>query len=128
MVIMAANCFLLKYPFVHLATFYSSTCILKHNIIPEVFTMGVIIPILKKPSLNPNVANNYRPITLSSTLAKLMELMITPSDDISDTQFGFRRNRGTAFGCALLNDLTYYYTANGSPLFIYMCTGCTKVL
>ena len=31
-------------------------------------------------TLNPNVLSNYRPITVSSTFAKLFEILILPTD------------------------------------------------
>ena len=46
----------------HLAAFYS--IIFSWSIVPSVFNTGVIVPILKKATLYPNEAANYRPITL----------------------------------------------------------------
>ena len=46
---------------------------------------------------------DIRPITLSSIHTKMVEALILPDTDLSDTQFGFRENRGTAFACNLLN-------------------------
>ena len=56
------------------SNYYSQ--ILSHGLVPESFTLGVIIPVLKKPTLNPNISSNYRPITLSTTHAKLIELLM----------------------------------------------------
>ena len=56
--------------------FYSQ--ILSHGLVPESFTSGVIIPVLNKPTLNPSISGNYRPITLSTTHAKLIELLMLP--------------------------------------------------
>lgn len=84
---------------------------------PDIFYIGVIVPVPKKPSLNPNVANNYRPITVSCTFAKMLEIILLPADQVSDSQFGFRKKRGTAFGCTLFNDLKCYFEHKKSPLF-----------
>ncbi|XP_064625918.1 uncharacterized protein LOC135486751 [Lineus longissimus] len=62
----------------HLAALY--TAILSRHIVPTCFRTGIIIPLLKKPTLNPNSPNSYRPITLGSTFAKLAELLVTPRD------------------------------------------------
>ena len=35
------------------SNFYSQ--IVSHGLVPESFTLGVIIPVLKKPTLNPNI-------------------------------------------------------------------------
>ena len=102
----------------HLSSIY--TTVLARNIVPTVIRTGVIIPLLKKPTLNPHVAENYRPITLSSTHAKLLELSVMPPDTVGKTQFGFRKGRGTSFGCSLLNDVASYFNDNGSP--VYMCS------
>ena len=85
---------------------------------PPILNTGVIIPILKKSTLDPNVANNYRPITLSSTHGKLIELLIMPSDGAHANQFGFRPGRGTAMACSFLNDLLQYCQFNESPVFL----------
>ena len=74
--------------------------------VPTLFTTGLIVPILKKSTLNPNIAHNYRPITLSSLHTKMVKALILPDTDLFDTQFGFRENRGTAFACNLLNYIT----------------------
>ena len=62
--------------------------------------MGIIVPVIKKQTLNPNEANNYRPVTLSSTRvdAKLLEFLMLPEAKIEKNQFGFRENRGTSIG------------------------------
>ena len=45
-----------------------------YNCIPNVFSTGVIIPILKKPTLDPSVPSNYRPIStvFSGSYLKLL--------------------------------------------------------
>ena len=53
-----------------LSSVYSA--ILTYCYVPTTFTHGVIIPVLKKSTLNSNVAANYRPITISSTFSKLL--------------------------------------------------------
>ena len=42
-------------------------------IIPDIFQNSLIVPILKKSTLDPNIPNNYRPISLSSVHIKLVE-------------------------------------------------------
>ena len=101
-----------------LSSVYSA--ILTYCYVPTTFTHGVIIPVLKKSTLNSNVAANYRPITISSTFAKLLELQLIPQSDIAHTQFGFRKKMGTAFGCSLLSDVFSYFKCKDSPL--YMCS------
>ena len=91
---------------------------LSRGCVPSTFNTGVIVPILKKSSLNPNVAKNYRPVTLSSIHTKLVELLVLPNVNISSSQFGFREGRGTSMACNLLNDIISYSRQQGNPLFV----------
>ena len=56
-------------------------------------------PILK-PGKDPEMAISYRPVMLTSTISKLLERMIVERIlyvvDLSDFQFGFRRQRSTS--------------------------------
>ena len=100
----------------HLAALFSF--IITNTVVPSDFNMGIIVPILKKPCLNPNEPHNYRPITLSTTYSKLLEMCMLPPDNLSDLQFGFRKKRSTSFGCALLHDIIMHFKDSGSNLFI----------
>ena len=57
-------------------------------------------------------------MTLSTVHSKLIERLLIPEDDVNNCQFGFRSKRGASFGCALLNDIKYYFNHQGSPLYI----------
>ena len=94
--------------------------ILGFSCVPDVIKMGIVIPVLKISTLNASMPENYRPITLSSTHAKMVELLLISDSVISNTQFGFRATRGTSFGCALLNDVIAYFQEQSSP--VYICT------
>ena len=82
------------------------TTILSLGIVPNSYSLGVIIPIIKKHTQNLDFPDNYRPITLRSTLSKVLEVIMMPADTVSKTQFGFRSCRGTSFACNLLSDVT----------------------
>ena len=86
--------------------------------LPKLFTTGVIIPVIKKSTLDPNDVSRYRPITISSVHTKATESFIILCSHISDNQFGFRDNRGTAFVCNLLNDIASYCKSRNSTLFL----------
>ena len=102
-----------------LSCIYSS--ILNRGCVPKSFLTGILIQILKKPTLNPNVPKNYRPITLSSTYSKLIEMLIMPKDEFYDTQFGFRESRDTSMPCVLINDIASYFNDRGSSN-LYICS------
>ena len=40
------------------------TICLKYGIVPDSFTRGLIVPILKKSTCNPSIANSYRPVLI----------------------------------------------------------------
>ena len=98
----------------HLFSLYNA--IFVQTLIRHVLSTGIIVPILTKNKLNPNEANNYRPITLSPTHGKIVELLVLPLDGAHENQFGLRTGRGSA--CSFLNDLMQYCRFNGSPMFI----------
>ena len=100
----------------HLLAIYNS--IFTRTTVPSVLVTGIIIPILKKSTLDPSKVNNYRPITLGATHGKLIEFFILPADMAHPNQFGFRKGRGTVMACNYLNDLSLYCKSKGSPLYI----------
>lgn len=69
---------------------------------PDKWRESIVIPILK-PNKDPTNPNNYRPISLTSTLCKLLEKIVSRRlnwylqyyNNISPFQSGFRRNRST---------------------------------
>ena len=91
---------------------------LSRGCVPSVFHTGIIIPILKKATLDPNEAKNYRPVTVSSVYAELCEMTLVPEVNISDNQFGFREKRGTDMACNMLNDIISHCKEQDSPLYI----------
>ena len=100
----------------HLLSLYNA--MFTHAFLPSVLVTGIIIPILKKSTLDPNVANNYRPITLGSTHGKIIEILLMPTDNANPNQFGFRKGRSTSMACSLLNDLLTYCSYKNSPVFV----------
>ncbi len=79
---------------------------LKTSIVPSIWKQGRIIPLLKpgKPS---DVGSSFRPISLLSPPAKILEALILPSlteaIDLKDHQHGFRKGRSTT---TALHDIT----------------------
>ena len=92
--------------------------IYEYNLVPDVIRVGVIIPILKKPTLDVTAFNNYRPITLCSVYAKLLETMMIPTSDISVNQYGYQQGKGADFCCAMLNDIISVFNSGDSPVYI----------
>ena len=82
-----------------LARLYEQSFIV--NFIPDCWKLARIVPLHKKGPTN--VASNYRPISLTSNICKVMEKIIgaqiwkyfTEHDLISKKQFGFQKNSST---------------------------------
>jgi len=96
------------------------TISLRFGVVPDSFCNGVLIPILKKPGLDPSLPGNYRPIIVSVVLSKILELHINNTSDFTpaDSMFGFTTGRGTEMGVCLTNDVCQYMLANGSNAYI----------
>ena len=80
--------------------------------LPTAWKHAIVIPILKSGK-DPHRTSSYRPISLTSTLSKLMERLVTNRlmwylekfNLLSNTQSGFRRGRSTADHIVRLQDL-----------------------
>ena len=102
----------------HLCTLMS-LC-LTYGVVPDSFCKGLVVPILKKSNLDPSVPQNYRPITNSSVLSKLLEMYILDqcrSYQPHKCQFGFISNRSTSMAVSIAHDINTYCIAKGSTVF-----------
>ena len=98
-----------------------NTCI-NYGIIPEALKTGVLIPILKKPSLDSTVAGNYRPIILSSVwpISKVLEYAIledVSTHEFCDLQYGFVESRSAQMAICNTTDVIKYFNSRGSAVF-----------
>ena len=99
------------------------TLCLRFGVVPSSFGQGLLIPLLKNCTLDPSVQQNYRPITISQMLSKVLELYIIDmigQFDYSDLQFSFVQGRSTQMVSVLTNDVISYCTSRGST--IYTCS------
>eukprot|EP00914_Ancora_sagittata_P021692 GHVO01043000.1.p1 GENE.GHVO01043000.1~~GHVO01043000.1.p1 ORF type:complete len:367 (-),score=14.65 GHVO01043000.1:1290-2390(-) len=88
--------------------------------LPESFSAGMLIPILKKPQLDPSSPASYRPITVSTTLSKLFELYVLEecsSHEADPSQYGFVSHRGTNTAITLAHDVSAYLLNRGTPTY-----------
>ena len=96
------------------------TLCLRFCVVPEIFCTGTLIPILKKPQLDPSSPASYRPITVSVIISKLLELYVLEecSDhDAHPCQYGFVSHRGTNTAISLAHDVSAYCDARGTPTY-----------
>ena len=95
----------------------------RFGIVPDAFFCGTLVPILKKSNLDPTIPKKYRPITISTTLSKVLEYHILEQCDshvYSPSQFGFIPNGSTTMAAALAHDVASYSVASGST--VYFCS------
>lgn len=80
------------------------------SIIPSIWKIGRIIPLLK-PGKAADLGPSYRPISLLSPAAKILEAILLPqvseAIDLQHHQHGFRKNRSTT---TALHDISNYIT------------------
>lgn len=87
--------------------------------LPKSWKHAVILPILK-PGKDPHQASSYRPISLTSTLSKLMERLVTNRlmwylekyNLLSNVQSGFRKGRNAIDHIVRLQDLISRHQKN----------------
>ena len=89
--------------------------------VPVSFSESVVVPLLKNPRLDQNCLDNYRPISITTSTSKLLELLIL--DELQsafnphDLQFGFIPRRGTAEASLLVGETIQQNRRNGLPVF-----------
>ncbi|XP_046976555.1 uncharacterized protein LOC124542674 [Vanessa cardui] len=102
-----------------LATLYN-LCI-KHAYLPEALMKTVVVPIVKNKTGNISDKSNYRPISLATVAAKVLDgLLDTQLDkylNLHDNQFGFRPGLSTESAILCLKQTVRYYTERSTPVF-----------
>ena len=82
----------------------SNSCLCATGLLPEQFRMANLEPIFKPGKTDTSSANNYRGISLTCILSKVVEKIVfnqlndylTQCGALSDNQYGFRRGRSCA--------------------------------
>ena len=96
------------------------TSMVKFGYVPPDFSVGIIIPLIKNVYGNATCKDNYRGITLSPVLSKVLEivLMLKFEENLkfSDFQFGFKPKVVCATAVYTLRSIVNYFTSNGSTL------------
>ena len=93
----------------------------KFSYVPDEFCRSVIIPLVKNKNGNLTDVNNYRAITISNSITKLMEeVLMKFLDSVYDAdeyQFGFKKGLSTG-GCTYaFKQTVQYYRQRGSHVF-----------
>ena len=98
-----------------------NSCI-AHSYLPSEIMKFILCPILKKPSLDPTITKNYRPIALATVMSKVFELLILTRHKVkfqtSTSQFGYKKGVGTETAIFTLKQVAHHYLRKGSPVYI----------
>jgi len=96
--------------------------ILNHSYVPQCFTYGIIIPIIKDKRGDATALSNYRPITISSTISKIFEyflLNLFSSFLTSDPlQFGYKPHTGCSNAIFLLRRVIQHFNNRSSNVYV----------
>ena len=97
------------------------TAMLSHGFSPSLLTVSTIIPIPKGNQVNLSESANYRAITLSSILCKIIDLIVINRYgeclNTSVNQFGFKPKGSTSMCTMLVKETISYYRANSNDVY-----------
>lgn len=104
-----------------LATFY--TLCVGHAYLPSKLMRTTVVPIIKNKTGDVSDKNNYRPISLATIAAKVLDSLLDSHLDkalhLHDAQFGFRTGVSTESAIFSLKHTVRYYTDRKTP--VYAC-------
>ncbi|XP_026323656.1 uncharacterized protein LOC113232950 [Hyposmocoma kahamanoa] len=84
---------------------------------------SIVIPIVKNKNGDPSDKNNYRPISLSTIISKVLDSLLDKQlrehVTLHDGQFGFRPGLSTEAAILCLKQTVRYYTDKKTP--VYAC-------
>ena len=83
---------------------------------------SVIIPLIKNKCGDHTDKNNYRPIALSSIIAKVFEHIIAERLEVylwtNDNQFGFKSGHSTDLGIYALSEFIEYFKSRSTSVYV----------
>jgi len=97
-------------------------CMLSYGVVPDDFGKGLIIPLLKDATSDVSMCDNYRGISLSSTVSKLFEYALLSKFSsclVTDNlQFGFKNGVGCSDALFTVKSAIDYFTKNGCTVTV----------
>ena len=92
-----------------------------HAYLPSHLTRTIVVPIIKSKTGDHADINNYRPISLATVMAKVLDSLLNRqlSDHVQlhDNQFGFRAGLSTESAILGLKWAVKYYTDRNTPTY-----------
>lgn len=114
-----------KYAGVHISRVLSvlfNLCV-GHSYLPEALMRTIVVPVVKNKTGDLSDRANYRPISLATTTAKILDRMLDNILEqhvkIHDAQFGFRAGLSTDSAILCLKHTVRYFTDRKTP--VYAC-------
>ena len=96
-------------------------CMLSHGYTPNDLRVGTIIPIVKNKRISMANSENFRGISIQSSLCKLLDLIIIKKEETklqtSHLQFGFKAGVSTYMAASVVNETVDYYTKRGGTVY-----------
>ena len=90
---------------------------LLHGYVPNNFGLGIVVPILKDKNGDQTPIDNYRPVTLSPTISKILEsvLLMNYGNYLysDDRQFGFKKTIGCRNAIFVVRNVINYFNERG---------------
>lgn len=97
------------------------TLCIRHSYLPTNLMSTVVVPIIKNKTGDVTDKCNYRPISLATVTAKvldgLLERQLSIYLDLHDAQFGFRPGLSTECAIMSLKHTVGYYTDRSTPVY-----------
>ena len=95
--------------------------VLRHGLAPEAMLVGVMVPIPKGRWSNLCISDNFRAITLSSIIGKLLDIVIITKEEkhlsTSNYQFSFKKGLSTGLCTTMVQETISYFIHNGSNVY-----------
>ena len=96
--------------------------ILNSGKVPEILSTSLIIPLVKSYKKSLSSSDNYRGISLTPILTKILEILLLQKSEIftetSPSQFGFKKNSSTLHAEFIITETIRYYNQNNTPIYI----------
>ena len=93
-----------------------------HEFVPETITEAKIMPLLKDKLLDFSSSENYRPITISTSISKVFEIILFArmKDKLvcKDNQFGYKTRTSTDVCIFTFKETVRYYLLQNTPVFV----------
>ena len=95
-----------------------------HGIAPDDLLLGTMIPLIKNSRESKQSSDNYRALTIGTSLSKLLDIVILNRQadalETSELQFGFKEKSSTTMCTFMVLETIAYYKSRGSKVHIVL--------